>query len=256
MKEDATNKEKYILSSVDNTLSLLNLFFDYEELSVNEAAKLLGLSRSTVFRFMVTLENRGFLSKTPHATYRLGLNMFSLGMLAYNRMELASLVHPYLQNIARATGETSHLGIVDDGIHIMFIDRALGTLQLKMETALGYRQYAHYTASGKAILGFQSDQVIKEYIKKVRFQKMTPTSIKDAGELLRRLDSVKKDGYACDNEEIEPGLTCFAVPIVDATGRAVASISISGPTTRMETHKNSHIVLLKNTVDELSKTLR
>ena len=64
MKEDASNKEKYILTSVDNTLSLLNLFFDYEELSVNDAAKLLGLSRSTVFRFMVTLENRGFLSKT------------------------------------------------------------------------------------------------------------------------------------------------------------------------------------------------
>ena len=54
MKEDASNKEKYILTSVDNTLSLLNLFFDYEELSVNDAAKLLGLSRSTVFRFMVT----------------------------------------------------------------------------------------------------------------------------------------------------------------------------------------------------------
>ena len=142
MKEDASNKEKYILTSVDNTLSLLNLFFDYEELSVNDAAKLLGLSRSTVFRFMVTLENRGFLSKTDHATYRLGLNMFSLGMLAYNRMELAALIHPYLQDIARQTGETSHLGIVDDGIHIMFIDRALGTSQLKMETALGYRQLA------------------------------------------------------------------------------------------------------------------
>ena len=110
MKEDASNKEKYILTSVDNTLSLLNLFFDYEELSVNDAAKLLGLSRSTVFRFMVTLENRGFLSKTDHATYRLGLNMFSLGMLAYNRMELAALIHPTCQDIARQTGETSHLG--------------------------------------------------------------------------------------------------------------------------------------------------
>lgn len=60
MKEDASNKEKYILTSVDNTLSLLNLFFDYEELSVNDAAKLLGLSRSTVFRFMVTLETAAF----------------------------------------------------------------------------------------------------------------------------------------------------------------------------------------------------
>ena len=113
-----------------------------------------------------------------------------------------------------------------------------------------------FTASGKAILGFQSDQVIREYIKRVSFQKLTPASLGDAGELLRLLDQVKREGYACDNEESELGLTCFAVPIVDATGRAVASISISGPTTRMETHKKSHIVLLKHTVDELSRTLR
>lgn len=256
MAEKDIKKNQYILNSVDNTLSLLNLFFDYEELSVNDAAKLLGLSRSTVFRFMVTLENRGFLSKTDHATYRLGLNMFSLGMLAYNRMELAALIHPHLQDIARKTGETSHLGIVDDGVHIMFIDRALGTAQLKMETALGYRQFAHHTASGKAILGFQSDQVIREYIKRVSFEKLTPASLSNASELLLLLDKVKKDGYACDNEESELGLTCFAVPIVDATGRAVASVSISGPTTRMEKNKKSHIVLLKNTVAELSKTLR
>ena len=108
-------------------------------------------------------------------------------------MELAALIHPYLQDIARQTGETSHLGIVDDGIHIMFIDRALGTSQLKMETALGYRQLAHHTASGKAILGFQSDQVIREYIKRVSFQKLTPASLGDAGELLHLLDQVKRE---------------------------------------------------------------
>lgn len=91
------DKKKYILNSVDNALPLFNLFFDYEELTVNDIAKLLSISRSTAFRFAITLENRGFLTKTDHATYRLGLNMFSLGMLAYNRMELVSLVHPHLQ---------------------------------------------------------------------------------------------------------------------------------------------------------------
>ena len=96
----AEDKKKYILNSVDNALSLFNLFFDYEELTVNDIAKQLSISRSTAFRFAVTLENRGFLTKTDHATYRLGLNMFSLGMLAYNRMELVSLVHPYLQKLA------------------------------------------------------------------------------------------------------------------------------------------------------------
>ncbi len=35
----AEDKKKYILNSVDNALSLLNFFFDYEELTVNEYIK-------------------------------------------------------------------------------------------------------------------------------------------------------------------------------------------------------------------------
>ena len=48
----------------------------------------------------------GFVTKTNYGKYRLGLNMFSLGMLAYNRMELVSLVHPYLAEMAAASGLT------------------------------------------------------------------------------------------------------------------------------------------------------
>jgi len=53
--------------------------------------------------------------------------MFSLGMIAYNRMELVSLVHPYLTEMAEKSGETCHASILDDGVHVMFIDRVLGT---------------------------------------------------------------------------------------------------------------------------------
>lgn len=64
--------------------------------------------------------------------------MFSLGMIAYNRMELVSLVHPYLTEMAEKSGETCHASILDDGVHVMFIDRVLGTSFLKMDTAIGF----------------------------------------------------------------------------------------------------------------------
>jgi len=254
MEPDDT-KQKYILNSVDNALTILNLFFDYEELSTVEIAKLVGVSRSTAFRFMITLENRGFLAKTEKGTYRLGLNLFSLGMLAYNRMELAALLHPLLTQIAHETGETCHLGIFDDSVHIMFIDKALGTSQLKMDTALGYRQYAHCTATGKAILAFQSSQTIQEYLKKTTFEQFTTHSISNAKELLSLLKKIKQDGYACDNEEAEWGLTCYAVPILDASQRAFAAVSISGPTTRMTRNKDRHIKRLQSLLASFSKKL-
>ena len=249
------NENRYILSSVDNALSILNLFFDHEELSVSEIGKLTGISRSTAFRFMLTLENRGFVTKTNYGKYRLGLNMFSLGMLAYNRMELVSLVHPYLAEMAAASGETSHVAILSDGVHVTFIDRALGTSWLKMDTALGYSQFAHCTATGKCILAYQPDHVLTQYLRRTSFVHNTPSSIPDARTLLDVLERVRRDGYACDNEEAEAGLTCYGMPLLDSAGHAYAAISISGPTTRMEAHRDEHLQLIRDAVRQISRTI-
>ena len=247
--------ERYILSSVDSALSILNLFYEHEELGASEVGKLMGMSRSTAFRFMVTLERRGYVTKTTGGKYRLGLNLFSLGMVAYNRMELVSLVHPYLVQMAEESGETCHVAILSDGVHVMFIDRALGTSSLKMDTALGYSQTAHCTATGKAILAFQPDHVLNQYLRSAHFPQITKNAIPDAGTLLRRLDQVRLDGYASDDEEAEVGLTCYAMPLLDVAGRAYAAVSTSGPTTRMVRHKEEHLERITATVKAISKTI-
>ncbi len=252
---EAQSDSRYILSSVDSALSILNLFLDEEELSANEIAKRIGVSRSTAFRFMVTLENRGFVTKTAYGKYRLGLNMFSLGMIAYNRMELVSLVHPYLTEMAESSGETCHASILDDGVHVMFIDRVLGTSFLKMDTAIGFRLYAHCTATGKAILAFQPEQTTGQYLRRASFEPVTQHSIRSAQELRRILDNIRRDGYACDNEEAEPGLTCYAVPLLDSRGHAYAAISISGPTTRMEANRSRHLRRLSEAAAKISRTI-
>ena len=161
--------ERYILSSVDSALSILNLFYEHEELGASEVGKLMGMSRSTAFRFMVTLERRGYVTKTAGGKYRLGLNLFSLGMVAYNRMELVSLVHPYLVQMAEESGETCHVAIISDGVHVIF--------------------------------------------------------------------------------------TCYGMPLLDASGKAYAAISISGPTTRMVRHKEEHLERIAATVKAISKTI-
>ena len=252
-EEMNTPDERYILSSVDSALSILNLFYEHEELGASEVGKRMGMSRSTAFRFMVTLERRGYVTKTSGGKYRLGLNLFSLGMVAYNRMELISLVHPYLVQMAEECGETCHVAILSDGVHVMFIDRALGTSSLKMDTAVGYTQIAHCTATGKAILAFQSERTIQQYLRSTSFPQITKNAIPDAGALLRKLDQVRLDGYASDEEEAEIGLTCYGMPLLDASGKAYAAISISGPTTRMMQRKDQHLERIANTVKAISR---
>lgn len=245
---------RYILSSVDSALSILNLFYEHEELSASEVGRRMGMSRSTAFRFMVTLERRGYVTKTAGGKYRLGLNLFSLGMVAYNRMELVSLVHPYLTRMAEDCGETCHVAILSDGVHVMFIDRALGTSSLKMDTAVGYTQIAHCTATGKAILAYQPESAIRQYLRSASFPQITRNAIPDANALLRRLDQVRRDSYASDEEEAEVGLTCYGMPLLDVSGKAYAAISISGPTTRMLQRKEQHLERIAQTVKAISRT--
>ena len=44
---------------------------------------------------------------------------------------------------------------------------------------------------------------------------------------------VRRDGYATAVDELEVGLTGLAAPVIGAGGRAIAALSISGPTLRL-----------------------
>lgn len=249
------NNDKYVLHSVENALTIMDLFFTYEELSPSDVTKYLGINRSTAFRFLVTLERSGYISKTENARYRLSAKVSALGQIAHNRMELIGLIHPYLCRISEETGESSHLVIMDTPTHVTFVDKCVGTLWLKMDIMLGYTQYAHITATGKAILACESEQFINQYLRTADFEQHTPNSIKDAKELLNILDKIRQQGYACDDEEAEIGLTCYAVPILSVSGLPVASISSSGPTTRMAANKEQHLLALHTAAEQIQKGL-
>lgn len=248
--------DKYILHSVENALSIMDLFFTYEELSPSDVTRYLGINRSTAFRFLVTLERSGYISKMENAKYRLSAKVSTLGQIAHNRMELISLIHPYLCKISDETGESSHLVIMDNPTHVTFIDKCVGTLWLKMDIMLGYTQYAHITATGKAILAYESDQFINQYLRSADFERQTPNSVRDAKELLKILSRIKEQGYSWDNEEAETGLTCYAVPILTRSGRPVAAISSSGPTTRMAANREKHLNALHLAAEQIQKGLQ
>lgn len=256
MKEATNNNEKYILHSVETALSVMDLFFTYEELSPTDVTHYLGINRSTAFRFLVTLEQSGYITKTEKSKYRLSVKVSTLGQIAHNRMELIGLIHPYLCRLSEETGESSHLVIMDNPTHVTFVDKCVGSLWLKMDILLGYTQYAHLTATGKSILAYESDQFINQYIRTATFDQHTPYSIKDAKELLNILDAVKEQGYSCDNEETEIGLSCYAVPILSYSGRPVAAISSSGPTTRMNANRDKHLAALHSAAEQIQKGLQ
>ena len=84
----------------------------------------------------------------------------------------------------------------------------------------------------------------------------TPRTITSRDQLKLHLEQVRSRGYALDDEEHEYGVRCMAAPIYDDSGKAVASVGISGPTVRVTLDKVPELSkIVMETAHELSKLL-
>ena len=95
------------LSSVRNAARVLKAFSRTDrELGVSQLARRLGLGVSTVHRLLVTLTDEGLLERGERGTYRLGLQMYELGVTVFPNLDLHEAALPVLASLREATGET------------------------------------------------------------------------------------------------------------------------------------------------------
>lgn len=252
----AEENERYILQSVDHALAILELFGSQEELGTADVAKQMAIGKSTAFRLLTTLEKRGFLLKTANARYRLGIKLVMLASVAGQRMEIVHSIHPYLERLTAASGETSHFVVLVDETEVMFVDKVIATSSIRMDSLVGLRRLAHMTATGKAILAFKSEAFVDSYASLVVFEQRTPHSLPDKQALLSSLAFSRAHLYACDDEESELGLTCFAAPIFDLNNEVLGAISISGPSERMNNRKTELVELVKQTAAQINTAMQ
>jgi IclR family KDG regulon transcriptional repressor len=226
-------RNKTRLSSVANALRLLKAFSDDEyEIGISALAQRLGLAKSTVHRLASTVIQAGMLEQNPETgKYRLGLALFELGSLVRRKMDVSTEAKPLLKVLKEKTGETVHLAILDHG-SVLYINKIESGQAIRMSTSVGARAPVHCTADGKALLAFQSVEVIDQTIR-AGLPQCSPKTVTDAKSLLRDLAAVRARGYAIDDEESELGLRSIAAPIRSHSGAVIASLSIAGPAHRV-----------------------
>jgi len=248
-------KEQYILQSADNTLAVLELFREYEELGSSEVAAIMGIGKSTAFRLLSTLENRRYLIKLPNNKYGLGIKLFSLGQIVKKRLSIKNVIHPYLLELSKISGETTHLVVWYDELNVIFIDKVLSSAAIRMDSYEGFILPAYFTGSGKALLSTLPDDKVYEYARNTKFVQRMPNTINSAARLYQEIDIIRQKGYALDNEESEPGLFCLAVPLVDKMNITQCAVSISGPALRMKENLEGNIELILRMSQDISKEL-
>ena len=86
----------------------------------------------------------------------------------------------------------------------------------------------------------------------MKLKKYTKHTIDNYKDLIAELKDVREKRYSVDREEQEIGLYCIGAPILDRNGKAIAAISISGPTARM---KNKELDIKIKRLVEVAKQI-
>lgn len=226
--------------------------------TLTELSKELGLHAATLFQLISTLESRDFVSKDSQTKkYSLGFKIAELNESLWNSDIIRQTARPFLKQLGDLTRETSHLAIYkDNAISITEVEpckRSPGSLIVTSE--VGQNEPSHSTAVGKAILAWLPDKALDAVLEK-RLKKFTGNTITSKKKLMDHLQSIRKQGYAVDDEENAIGVRCIASPVFGKDGILFGSIGISGPVVRIIPSKIPGLgKIAKGIAEELSRNL-
>ncbi|WP_030624228.1 IclR family transcriptional regulator [Streptomyces sclerotialus] len=229
---DSTRGGTGSVQSVDRAVSVLEILARLGEAKVTELAEELGVHKSTAFRILGVLENRGLVEQEgERGKYYLGAGVLRLAGAAAIRLDISQEGGPVCRALAEDTGETANVAVLD-GDAAVNIMQARGGAAVTAYNWLGRRTPLHATASGKVLLAHlpreRRDGLLTRSLP--RFTEHTLTTAALRAQLAEALER----GFACTAEELEIGLNAVAAPVRAHDGAVIGAIGVSGPAYRME----------------------
>lgn len=222
------------LSMVGRAFALLTAFRSGDdELSLAELCRRTGIAKPTAHRLLGELAALGVVERGENGAVRLGLPLFELGQLVPRQRDVQVVAEPFLADLFEATHETVHLA-VPDGTDVVYVQKLAPGGGPDIPSRLGGRMPAYCTGVGKALLAFGPPDRLAAVLA-AGLPRRTPRTVIAPGLLRSELESVRRRGLAEEREESAPGIACVAAPVLDAEGRAVAALSITGWANRLQT---------------------
>ncbi len=221
------------VQSVDRAVRVLEILARTGGSGVSEVAADLQVHKSTAFRLLAALEERGLVEQnSDRGKYQLGFGILRLASAIPVRLDLVRQARPVLDELAAALGETVNLAVIREH-YAVNVAEALGPASISAQTWMGQLTPLHATSSGKVLLAHLDEAKRDEVLGASGLPRLTEATITSRSELDSQLDQARRDGYAMTFEEYEVGLNAVAVPVLDYTGAVVAAVSASGPAFRL-----------------------
>ncbi len=214
------------VQSLERGLSVIRAFdAEHRELALSDVARATGLTRAAARRFLLTLVKLGYVNFSA-GRFSLRPRVLELGYAYLSSLSLPEVAQPHMEALVAKVNESSSISVLDD-TDIVYVVRVPTRRIMSITLAVGTRLPAFATSMGRVLLAGLPDEELDSRIERIDFVPLTSRTITTKAELRKLLATVRKQGYAATDQELEEGLRSLAVPIHDASGSVAAALNVS-----------------------------
>ena len=195
------------------------------QLSISQLSKKTGLSRASARRCLHTLCELGFAGSEDARNFHLRPRVLMLGHSYLSSMPLSVAAQPILEHLSQILNESCSVALLD-GVDIVYVARANVARVMAIDQGVGTRLPAFCTSMGRVLLAHLSAEELEAVLPIIEFTRYTEKTITSLEKLRQALTTVRREGYAIIDQELELGLRSMAVPLTSSAGRVVAAINV------------------------------
>lgn len=249
--DDDTNGSR----SLRRALDILDLMLGRgKPLTVAEIIAELSIPKSTAYELVRTLSETGYVASSGKGNgLFLGRKLFELGMAYRSQVDLLRDGSQIIEDLRNETGETVQLSVLENQLMIVLLKQE-GVRPLRIISNVGSRVPVNWAAAGRLLVSDLDDKALAALLAATVRQSPTGKAITDVKRLMTQIRRFRRQGYATELNEANEHAGCIAAPVIDASGRCVAAVSVAVPEQRLaRPNRDQLIVSVKNAADRLSK---
>ncbi|SMG20162.1 IclR family transcriptional regulator [Dethiosulfovibrio salsuginis] len=243
------NDPKERLDAVGKVVQIMDLLCTSDEtLTIREIETRSGIPRSTVHRFLTSLEQQEWVYRDTHSdSYRPGIRFFLLHNLGTFYQELTEIADPIMNELVKTTGKTAIMSVLE-GTTGLCIHTVEPLLSMKFVAHKGMTIPLHTGATGKVLLAFCKDRTRDRILSSMTDQGR-------ASSLRHQIETIRAQGYAVSKEEWIEHAGDISVPVFDSKGFFVAQLGIAGLASSFDDHEEELLKLVRDGASKIAKSL-
>jgi IclR family transcriptional regulator, pca regulon regulatory protein len=244
------------VQSLERGLAVIEAFSaKTPRLTLSEVARATGLTRAASRRFLLTLQQLGFVDSDEREFF-LTPRVLRLGYTYLSSTPFWDLAQTHIEDLVDRLHESSSISVLDRD-EIVYVARVPTKRIMTISLNVGTRLPAYPTSMGRVLLAGMTDDQLDEYFGRVTIEPLTDRTETDPSVVREAIMRVREQGWALVDQELEDGVRSIAAPLIGSSRRVIGAVNISAHATRstLDTLRKQFLPVLLETTAKINEDL-